>query len=314
MAQHPAGNSIEADNGAVEQHHNHLTPKERLARLSAIACELASALNLHRPLVFFDLETTGTFPLTDRIVQIGAIKVSPDGDTDLQCEIVNPGGPIPPEATAVHGITDEVVADRPSFTEIAPRVADFFADCDLAGFGIARFDVPLLEAEFCRAGIAFSTEGRRIVDALRLYHERERRDLAAAVDLYCGRPIEDAHSAAADAMHSLEVLAGQFKRYPDLLADLDALDRLSLGADPSWLDREGKLVWRGDTLVLNFGKHRGRSLGDLAESDRGYLEWMLRAEFSDDVKGAVASVMAGHPPQKTSDSVNRPGNVGGSNV
>ena len=280
---------------APEQSPKHLARKERL---SAITRELASGLNLQRPLVFFDLETTGTFPLTDRIVQIGAIKLRPGGDTDLRCETVHPGGPIPPEATAVHGITDEMVAGRPSFTEIAPRVADFFADCDLAGFGVARFDVPLLEAEFGRAGITLSTEGRRIVDALRVYHERERRDLTAALDFYCGRAIEDAHSAAADAMHSLEVLAGQLRRYPDFPADLNELDRISSGADPSWIDREGKLLRRGGELVLNFSqRHKGRSLDEMAKADRGFLEWMLRADFSDHVKGLVAGALAARLPE-----------------
>ena len=190
----------------------------------------------------FDLETTGTIPRIDRIAQIGAAKVSVSGDIDLRCATVNPGVPIPPEATAVHGISDEMVAGRPSFTEIAPEVADFFADCDLAGFGIARFDIPLLQAEFRRAGIEFSMQGRRIIDALSVYHERERRDLAAAVELYCGRPIEDAHSAGADALHSLDVLVGQFSRYPDLPTDLHELHRTSRRPNPSWFDPDGRLV------------------------------------------------------------------------
>ena len=291
MTEHPAGDSVTPDAARSEPRPGRQAAWAGLLEtLGPTARELASALRLERPIVFFDLETTGTSPSSDRIVQIAAVKLSPPGDLDLRCELVNPGVPIPPEAAEVHGFTDETVAGRPAFADIAARVAAFFEGCDLAGFNVARFDIPLLEAEFARAGVEFSADATRVFDSMRIFHERERRDLAAAVELYCGREIEGAHGAASDTLHTVEVLAGQLERYPDLAADIDELDRIS-SPDPSWFDREGKLAWRDDRLALNFGKHRDRSLDDLAAREPAYLKWILASEFSPTVKGAVAAAL-----------------------
>ena len=262
---------------------------QRPSTLEPKARELAGRLGLLRPLVFIDLETTGTDPLSDRIVEIGAIKLYPSGETELLHTRVNPGVPIPAGASAVHGITDELVAERPVFAETAPAVAEFLLDCDLAGFGVVRFDIPLLEAEFRRAGIEFSISHRWVVDALRIFHDRERRDLAAAVDFYTGREIEAAHSAIADAMSSVEVLWGQFERYANLPTELKELDRLSgqRRPDPSWLDPDGRLVWRDGRVLMNFGRYAGRALVDVRSEDPGYLEWVLQRDFSDEVKKAI---------------------------
>ena len=188
-------------------------------------------------------------------MEVGAVRLHPSGETDVLRATVDPGVPIPAEASAVHGITDGDVAGRPPFPGIAPRLATFLDGCDLAGFGIARFDLPLLDAEFARAGIGFSIADRRVVDALSIFHDRERRDLSAAVEFYTGRPIEDAHSALADAASSLHVLRGQFERYADLPAELDELDRLASPGrrDPSWIDPQGRLVRRDGEILIRLG-------------------------------------------------------------
>ena len=242
-------------------------------------------------MAFIDLETTGLDTDEARIVQLATLKLFPGGETILHSRMVNPGMPIPPGAVAIHGITDQSVAGCPRFREIAPGVAAFLAGCDLAGYNIAAYDVPLLEAEFRRAGVEFSLEGRRIVDAMRIFHTREPRNLEGAVRFYCGgRDIEDAHSAEADTLSSFEVLVGQFKRYPDLPLDLDELDRIS--RPPEWFDRNGKLIWRDGELCLNFGKHKERVLSEVVTADPGYLDWILGRDFSHEVKAAIQRARA----------------------
>jgi len=240
-------------------------------------------------------------------VEVGAVRLHPSGETDVLRATVDPGVPIPAEASAVHGITDGDVAGRPPFPGIAPRLATFLDGCDLAGFGIARFDLPLLDAEFARAGIGFSIADRRVVDALSIFHDRERRDLSAAVEFYTGRPIEDAHSALADAASSLHVLRGQFERYADLPAELDELDRLASPGrrDPSWIDPQGRLVRRDGEILIRFGRYNGRTLAEVAGEDPGYLEWILGQDFSDQVKEAIAGALAGPPgggPPRSTES------------
>lgn len=256
----------------------------------------ASRLQLTRPLAFFDCETTGRFPDRDRIVEIAYVVALPDGSRGQLQTYVNPGLPIPAEATAIHGITDAMVADAPTFKAIAPLLATSFGACDLAGFNIRRFDVPLLVAEFARAGVPFSLDGRRLVDLYALYVSRERRDLAAAVQFYCGRAHEGAHGALADAEASLNVLAGMFERYADLPTDVDALH--AAGKDPSWIDDNGRLVWIGGVACVGFGKHAGRPLESVcAEPDgRDWCRWLLSKDFPADTKAIVYAALNGKLP------------------
>ncbi|HKC25762.1 MAG TPA: 3'-5' exonuclease, partial [Thermoanaerobaculia bacterium] len=197
-------------------------PDDALACLAAICGECA--------LVVFDLETTGADRLTDRIVEIAALRISRDGSLATFDRRVHPGMKIPSESTAVHGIADEDVKDAPTFKEIAPEVAAFFEGCDLAGYAVRVFDVPVLVRELERAGVPFSLEGRRIVDAQTIYFKKEPRDLAAALRFFAGREHERAHSALADVVASAEVLAGQLARYPDLPSSMDELHRFSTPA------------------------------------------------------------------------------------
>ena len=276
------------------------TRQDSLAMLTPIAADLASRLDLKRPLVFFDLETTGTDTANDRIIQVGAVKLEPSGATDLFSITINPGVPIPSGATAVHHITDDDVASMPAFSTIATQLAAFFAGCDLAGFGISHFDIPLLAAEFRRVGYDFSIDDRRVVDASSIFRERERRTLESAMRFYCDQPIQDAHDAVADTITSFAVLHGQFARYQDLPTSLDALDDISRPRrrDPSWFDDDGKLVWNGGRLDLNFGKYSGQPLAHIVDTDTDYIDWVMQQDFTDDVKSAIAFTRAGLAPHR----------------
>ncbi|HOX26847.1 MAG TPA: 3'-5' exonuclease [Candidatus Krumholzibacteria bacterium] len=256
-------------------------------------------LQLDRPLVCFDLETTGTDPAKDRIVQIALVRVEPDGGRRTFTTLVNPQRPIPAEATAVHGIRDEHVRAAPSFSQIRAEVEEFLAGADLVGFNALNFDLPLLEAEIRREGGAFQARGRRLLDAMVIFHRKEPRNLVAAVRFYCGRELAGAHSAEADALATLDVLDAQLARYPDLPRDADGLHAFCNRGQERFVDRGRKFRWndQGDA-VFAFGKHEGKSLRDMArnQQDRGYLEWMLGKDFSEEVKGILRDALAGTYP------------------
>jgi DNA polymerase-3 subunit epsilon len=253
-------------------------------------------LPLDRPLVCFDLETTGTDVAKDRIVQIAMIRVEPGGERRTLSTLVNPQRPIPPEASAVHGIRDEHVRNAPSFSQLRAEVEEFLDGADLAGFNMVNFDLPLLEAEIRREGGRFVARGRRLLDAMRIFHLKEPRNLEAAVRFYCGRELEGAHSAEVDALASLEVLDAQLARYPDLPRDPDALHAFCNPDAGRWVDRTRKFRWNDQgEAVFAFGKHEGRSLREMMTNpqDRGYLEWMLGKDFTEEVKGILKDALGG---------------------
>jgi len=250
-------------------------------------------LLIDRPIVFLDLETTGKFPPTDRIVEICAIKLTPGVDApEIRTRRVNPGCPIPAESTEIHGIRDEDVADEPEFHRMARSLAGFLEGCDLAGFNIIQFDLPLLRKEFQRAEVPFSLEGRRLLDVYQLFKILEPRSLSAAVMKYLDVEHTDAHGAEADAMATFQVLEGMLERYPDLPGDLSSLNNLINAPDPANVDPEGKLKKTGTHVVLGFGKHRGVSLEELARNNPDYLEWILRGNFSETVKDRVQEALS----------------------
>lgn len=258
-------------------------------------------LQLDRPLVCFDLETTGTDPQRDRIVQIALIRVEPDGERRDLTTLVNPERPIPAEATAVHGIDDDQVRGQPTFAMIRAEVEDFLAGADLAGYNLLRFDLPLLEAEIARADGRLDLDGRRIVDAMRIFHLMEPRHLAAAYRFYCDKELAGAHSAAVDAAATLEILDAQVGRYADLPADTDGLHGFCNAGADAYVDRTRKFRWneQGEACFA-FGKHEGRSLREmLADArGRGYLEWMLQKDFSEEVKGILRDALGGVLPRR----------------
>lgn len=235
-------------------------------------------LKLEKPLVFFDIEATGVSPAHDRIVDIALVKRLPDGAEQSFSSLVNPGMPIPIEAVAVHHITDEMVRDQPFFKDVAPRILEFIGEADLGGFGILKFDVPILQAEIKRAGFDFPTNGRKLVDSLHIFRKMEPRNLTAAYKFYCGKELTDAHRAEPDARASFEVFWGQVQRYEALPRDLGALSALCQERDDRNVDSEGKFVWRNGEASFNFGKHRTLTLREVVQKERSYLEWLMRAE------------------------------------
>ena len=248
-------------------------------------------LKLEKPLIVFDIESTGTSPRKDRIIELAAIKVMPDGSEKRRCWLLNPTIPIPPETTAIHGISDEIVMNCPTFAEAARDIFDFFKDCDLSGFNADRFDIPCLEEEFSRVGLNFAASSRRHVDVQKIYHRMEPRDLTAAVRFYCGRDHAGAHGAEADTQATLDVLKAQLARYPSLPKDVAAMDEYLLPRDPLNADRNGMLRWRGGELCINFGKKKGESLSKLLINEPNYLQWIVRGDFDSEVRMIVKDLL-----------------------
>lgn len=252
-----------------------------------------SRLRLERPLVSFDLETTGLNVQRDRIVEISCVKIYPNGEREVKTRRLNPEQPISAEATEVHGIRDEDVADEPTFEQVGRSLFSFVEDCDLTGFNLSSFDLPILAREFDRLGLGFPAPNTRVVDSRRIFIAKEPRTLQAAFALYCGRELDGAHSAEVDAIAAAEVLLAQIERYPDLPDDLDALDEFCHPNRKEWVDGAGKLQWKDGEVVLTFGKYRGKSLRRLTEEDRGYLEWVAKADFPPDVVQVISDALAG---------------------
>ena len=266
---------------------------ERLAR------ELTAHLVLTRPLVCVDLEATGVWPGHDRIVQIAAASIFPDGSVSTWSSLVNPERPMPPAALAIHGITDAMVASAPTFAQLAERVGALLSGCDLTGYNVERFDRRLLAAEFRRAGVADPTVSALVIDAYTIFVRKESRSLDAALRFYGveeGQADRQAHDASSDVEATVAVLVAQFSTYPDLPKTVDALHDWLYPIDPNRIDADGKLVWRDGVATVTFGTQAGTSLADLAANDRSFLEWVLRKDFSDEVKAIVRDALAGRFP------------------
>lgn len=248
-------------------------------------------LKLVRPLVVFDIESTGVSPRKDRIIELAAIKLMPDGEEIPKCWLMNPGVPIPPETTAIHGISDEIVKDCPTFADKAEEIFEFFRGCDLSGFNADRFDIPCLEEEFARVGMAFAPSVRKHVDVQRIYHKKEPRDLSAAVRFYLGRNHDGAHGAEADTRATLEVLKAQMAKYSDLPSTVDEMDEYLVPHDPMNADRAGTLRWKDGELTINFGKKKGESLKKLLLNEPNYLKWILKGDFDTEVRMIIKDLL-----------------------
>ncbi len=246
-------------------------------------------LKLTRPLVFFDLETTGTNITHDRIVEISIVKLMPDGTVVERSRRLNPEMPIPAEATAVHHITDDDVAGEPTFRQVAASLSKLLQGCDIAGFNSNRFDIPLLDQEFHRAGVDFDLNGVRFVDVQTIYQKKEPRTLVAAYRYYCGKELEEAHSALADTRATMEVLMAQLDVYDDLPVELDGLSEF---ANPNRnVDLLGRLIYDDNKReVINFGKYKGRLAEEVLASDPGYYNWIMQGDFAQNTKNAFTRI------------------------
>ena len=246
-------------------------------------------LNLTCPVVFFDLETTGIDINKDRIVEICYLKVWPNGNEDAHTMRINPGMHIPEESSKVHGIYDDDVKDCPTFKEVAKNIAKDFEGADIAGFNSNRFDVPLLAEEFLRADVDIDLARHRFIDVQVIFHKKEQRTLSAAYKFYCGKNLEDAHTALADTRATYEVLKAQLDKYPDLQNDMKFLSDYS--SFTKNVDFAGRMVYDDNGAeVFNFGKYRGQLVKDVLAKDPGYYSWILNSEFTLNTKAALTRI------------------------
>lgn len=247
-------------------------------------------LNLKNPIVFFDLETTGLDIANDRIVEIAYIKVYPNGNEESFTYRINPCMPIPADATAVHGITDEDVKDCPTFKEMAKKIAADFKGADLAGYNSARFDLPMLAEEFLRADIDIDLSTRKMVDVQTIFHKKEQRTLSAAYKFYCKADLTDAHAAMADTQATYEILKAQLDVYPDLKNDMAFLADYTCTSKN--VDFAGRIVYNDKGVeVINFGKYKGQPVADVLQNDPGYYGWIMGADFPLTTKQAFTRLL-----------------------
>jgi DNA polymerase-3 subunit epsilon len=249
---------------------------------------------VERDLVVFDLETTGTSTREDWIVQFAAVRIFADRRPRRSFErLVKPGKPIPRAATDVHGITNEMVANAPTFARLADEILRFLTGADLGGYNVLGFDIPLLRTELERCGRKLSLVGRRIVDGMMIFKHYERRDLVSALRFYCGKEHGAAHDALGDVEATIEVIQAQLDRYSDIPKTLDGLYALSRGRR---ITTDGRILWQDGKPCIGFGKHQGVSLQEMAAKHDDYLKWMLASDFSDDVKDVIKRALLGDFP------------------
>jgi DNA polymerase III subunit epsilon len=246
-------------------------------------------LQLKRPLVFIDLETTGVNLSTDRIVEIAIIKVMPDGSKSIKRKILNPQMPISESSSAIHGITNETVKDAPTFKQVANELKQFIDDADFSGYNSNRFDIPLLMEEFLRAGIAIDMANRRMLDVQHIFHMMEKRTLGAAYKFYCEKELQDAHSAEADATATWEILEAQLTRYQHLGNTLDTI--LQFTGEEKFVDFARRFIMDNDVEVFNFGKHKGRPVSDVLRSEPQYYDWMMKGDFPLHTKQKLTEIL-----------------------
>lgn len=276
-------------------------------------------LNLTKPIVFFDLETTGVNVGTDHIVEICLLKVNPDQSTQQLVHRIRPVGPdgktlhIPEITTAIHGIKDSDVADKPSFAELAEEIAAFIGDADLAGYNSNKFDVPLLVEEFLRAQHPFNLKCRRLIDVQNIFHKMEQRTLKAAYRFYCDKDLDHAHSADADTMATYEVLKAQLDRYQDaeytapdgtkckpIINDIEQLSQFT--SNSQWADLVGHIGYdKQHREIFNFGKHKGKTLESVFDTEPAYYDWMMKAEFPLSTKECITEVWKRQREKKIQD-------------
>jgi len=245
-------------------------------------------LQLTKPIAFIDLETTGINPGTDRIVEIAIIKILTDGTRSVKRKLLNPEMPIPRGASDVHGITDEMVKDAPTFKEVAHELKQMLDGCDIAGYNSNRFDIPMLVEEFLRADVDFDMKGRRLVDVQNIFHKMEQRTLSAAYKFYCNKVLEGAHSAEIDATATHEILIAQLQRYPDLGFSVESV--LKLIGEETIVDFARRFVMENGVEIFNFGKYKGRSVAEVLRTEPQYYDWMMKGDFPQYTKQKLTEI------------------------
>ncbi len=245
-------------------------------------------LQLTRPIAFIDLETTGVNISNDRIVEIAIVKINPDGTKLVKRKLINPLMPIPTGATEVHGISDEMVKDAPSFKQVANEVKQFIENCDMGGYNSNRFDVPMLIEEFLRAGIEFSVDGKKLVDVQRVFHLMEQRTLSAAYKFYCNKVLDGAHSAEIDATATWEVLEAQVERYPQIGTTVESIVKFT--GEDDIVDFARRFIKDKGVEVFNFGKHKGKPVIQVLKEEPQYYDWMMKGDFAMDTKQKLTEI------------------------
>ncbi|RTL60748.1 MAG: 3'-5' exonuclease [Sphingobacteriales bacterium] len=247
------------------------------------------ALQLTRPIAFIDLETTGTNLGSDRIVEIAIVKIHPDGTKLVKRKLINPEIPIPAGATDIHGITDEMIKDAPTFRQVANEIKQFIENCDLGGYNSNRFDIPLLMEEFLRVPLEVDMKGRKMVDAQKIFHMMEQRTLSAAYKFYCNKSLEDAHSAEADATATWEILEAQLDKYPQIGKTVDAIVKFT--GEDSIVDFARRFLMENGKEVFNFGKHKGKPVEEVLKSEPQYYDWMMKGDFPLHTKQKLTEIL-----------------------
>jgi DNA polymerase-3 subunit epsilon len=259
-------------------------------------------LNLTKPIVFIDLETTGINITADRIVEISMLKIMPDGKKDVHTHLINPTIPIPPETTAIHGISNEDVKDAPTFADMASNFVQFIGNADLAGYNAIKFDFPLLVEEFLRVDIDFDLRVRRLVDVQNIFHKMESRTLSAAYRFYCNESLENAHTAEADTVATYEILKAQLDRYESteytekggkkiipIENNIKTLSEFSYYNQSA--DLVGQIIFnQNNAEVFNFGKHKGKTVEEVFRTEPAYYDWMMKAEFPLSTKKLITAI------------------------
>ncbi len=247
------------------------------------------ALQLKRPIVFIDLETTGTNIATDRIVEIAIVKIMPDKTKHIKHKLINPQIPIPKVTSEIHGITDEKVKDAPTFKQVANELKQFIDNADLSGYNSNRFDIPLLMEEFLRAGIILEMNNRKMLDVQTIFHMMEKRTLGAAYKFYCEKELVDAHSAEADASATWEILEAQLVRYEHLGDTVETV--LQFTGEEKYVDFARRFILENDVEVFNFGKHKGRSVEEVLKAEPQYYDWMMKGDFPLHTKQKLTEIL-----------------------
>jgi len=246
-------------------------------------------LQLSRPICFLDLETTGINVSTDKIVEIAIVKISPDGTQVIKRKLINPEMPIPKSASDIHGITDEMVKDAPTFKSVANEIKQFIEGADLAGYNSNRFDIPMLNEEFLRAGVSVDVESRKLLDVQKVFHMMEQRTLTAAYKFYCQKNLEDAHSAEADAVATWEVLEAQLLKYPQIGNTVDAIVKFT--GEDQIVDFARRFVIENGVEVFNFGKHKGKPVTQVLKEEPQYYDWMMKGDFALHTKQKLTEIL-----------------------